>query len=988
MLRAPTNTDNERVAVATKPRALAQRLGVHSLTGGFSAGPLSPLHTWALRLLWTIGLAGLVVSTVAAAGGPGDPTSDAYELLYVGLFVIPGALCVLRACRVREQRLTWAAFGIGMWCFGAGWGYSHLALEPPAGVPHPSSWSDPLWLGYHVASAIGLLALLRFGIAWSRRKVALDIAVGALAIATVASALLLQPMSDRSAGHLSSVATDLAFPLIDVLIISLILGVFIIHDWRPGGLWMLLGVVWSLQTIADTVHLYQIAGGGHVAGGLMDATWPALMLPIAWAAWQRPAGAARVWEPGPGTLAISTAFAGVGLFVLIYDQKYEVGLVAGILATLTVTFGFVRAATALAEVQALSSGRQMSMQRALILDAAGEGIVGTDAAGLVTFMNPAGKRMTGYLPGELTGHSLHATLHHTKTNGAPYPVEECPMHASLLDGAIHHSDEDLYWRKDGSSFPVEYTSTPIVAGGRIEGAVVVFRDITERRNMERIKDEFTSVVSHELRTPLTSIRGSLGLLGSGVLGPLPDKAQRMTQIAVENTDRLVRLINDILDLERLDSEGLHLRESSCDAKQLIARATDGMLAAALAADVTLSVDTARAALEADPDRIIQTLTNLIGNAVKFSPRGGTVQISSLRRSDDILFTVSDSGRGIPADKLESIFGRFQQVDSSDSRQSGGTGLGLAICRSIVEHHGGRIWAHSTPGEGSTFSFVLPAAPDPVGGYIPRAGGTRGSVLLCDDNAEILEVTGTLLEDRGYRVMLAHSGEEAVQRALCEPPDVLLLDLNLPGMSGAQTVLALREHADTARIPVVVLSVLQRSEEQMAESAFLDWIEKPATPDELFAALDRAIGPADDVFRALFIEPDPGVAVLLRALFARHGVAAYAASSGRQALAMCPQVRPDVLVLDDDLPPIDGLEMRSWLRGHSGIGELPVIAYDAGHVRSAEHERRAVGAVAQILTKGQISAEEFQWRVMTLLARAHSTLHPEAHHETEAHPARR
>jgi CheY-like chemotaxis protein len=215
-----------------------------------------------------------------------------------------------------------------------------------------------------------------------------------------------------------------------------------------------------------------------------------------------------------------------------------------------------------------------------------------------------------------------------------------------------------------------------------------------------------------------------------------------------------------------------------------------------------------------------------------------------------------------------------------------------------------------------------------------------------------------------------SGKAAIERARAEPPDVLLLDLSLPGASAAKTVSALREHADTATIGVLVRSVLPPSEEKLARSALVDWIEKPATPDALFAALDRAIGRADDVFRALFIEPDPAIALLLRALFARHGVAGYAASSGPQALAMCAQVHPDVLVLDDHLPPVDGLDVRSWLHGQSSFGELPIIAFDAGHVESAEHERRSMGTFTQILTKGQISAEEFQWRVMTLLARRH------------------
>ena len=232
----------------------------------------------------------------------------------------------------------------------------------------------------------------------------------------------------------------------------------------------------------------------------------------------------------------------------------------------------------------------------------------------------------------------------------------------------------------------------------------------------RVKDEFISVVSHELRTPLTSIRGSLGLLESGALGPLPDKGQRMVEIAVQSSDRLVRLINDVLDLERIDCGAIDLREVPCDAEQLIAAAVEIMLPLALAAEVTLTVDAAPARLEGDADRLVQTLTNLIGNAVKFSPRGGTVRITSKRAGGEVLFSVADRGRGIPADKLETIFERFAQVDSSDSRQKGGTGLGLAISREIVEHHGGRISVLSALDEGSTFTFVVPALRDSANGF--------------------------------------------------------------------------------------------------------------------------------------------------------------------------------------------------------------------------------------------------------------------------------
>jgi signal transduction histidine kinase len=233
------------------------------------------------------------------------------------------------------------------------------------------------------------------------------------------------------------------------------------------------------------------------------------------------------------------------------------------------------------------------------------------------------------------------------------------------------------------------------------------QDITERHEVERAKDEFISVVSHELRTPLTSIRGSLGLLASGVLGPLPEKGQRMVEIAVQNTDRLVRLINDILDIERIDSGTIAMDLQPCDGAELIKRAIQCVEQFAADAHVSLIGEGASVTLRADPDRVQQTLTNLISNAVKFSPQESTVRVSCAGHDGEVLFEVVDNGKGIPADKLALIFERFQQVDASDSREKGGTGLGLAICRKIVEHHGGRIWVDSELGAGSRFSFALP-----------------------------------------------------------------------------------------------------------------------------------------------------------------------------------------------------------------------------------------------------------------------------------------
>jgi signal transduction histidine kinase len=245
------------------------------------------------------------------------------------------------------------------------------------------------------------------------------------------------------------------------------------------------------------------------------------------------------------------------------------------------------------------------------------------------------------------------------------------------------------------------------------------------RESERLKDELLSVVGHELRTPLTSIRGSLGLLDGGVLGALPPEAANMVGVAVLNTDRLVRLIGDILDVERLRAGSVQLDLAAVDAAELVRESLRVVQATADAAGVALCAEGAPLRVWVDGDRVVQALVNLLGNAVKFSPRGGAVTVTvglgaggegscgegAVGEGACAAFSVRDSGRGIPGDRLESIFERFRQVDSSDAREKGGTGLGLPIARRIVERHGGRMSVHSVEGEGSTFRFTLPLARD-------------------------------------------------------------------------------------------------------------------------------------------------------------------------------------------------------------------------------------------------------------------------------------
>jgi two-component system, OmpR family, sensor histidine kinase VicK len=263
---------------------------------------------------------------------------------------------------------------------------------------------------------------------------------------------------------------------------------------------------------------------------------------------------------------------------------------------------------------------------------------------------------------------------------------------------------------DGTARSVSVTYIPHWQSDprQVKGFFALTNDISDRKAIERMKDEFISIVSHELRTPLTSIHSALKILATGRLGSLSSDGQQMLGIADENTDRLVRLVNNVLDLQRIESGAVTMDRQACNVADLMTTATESMQAMAQQHDVTLSNQPIDLLVWVDSDYIVQALTNLLSNAIKFSMADDTVFLSSAQMAPgEVQFHVRDQGPGIPEAHLESIFERFQQVDASDARKKGGTGLGLTICRKIIEQHDGKIWAESTLGQGSTFIFTLP-----------------------------------------------------------------------------------------------------------------------------------------------------------------------------------------------------------------------------------------------------------------------------------------
>lgn len=371
--------------------------------------------------------------------------------------------------------------------------------------------------------------------------------------------------------------------------------------------------------------------------------------------------------------------------------------------------------------------RQLTQQSDLLVNSVGDGIYGVDSDGSVTFVNPAAARVLGWSAQTLIGRDAHHTFHGPGPDGNPVPGDAGYVTAAIRAGVTTNAEDDTYLRADGLEIPVEVTTTPLYEEGRTTGAVVVFRDVTQRREVDRLKSEFVSMVSHELRTPLAAIRGSLGLISGGAVGPLSPTASRMVEIALLSSDRLTRLINDILDIERIESGVMSLQVSDLSATTLVEVAVGQVQILAEQAGVQVEVGHVRGDVHADADRVVQTLLNLLSNAIKFSAAGDTVRVLVEPRGAFVEFAISDSGRGIPADKLEAIFIRFEQVDSSDAREKGGSGLGLAISRSIVERLGGRIWATNNPESGATFRFTLPTAPvwPPATGADPEPSEVPG-----------------------------------------------------------------------------------------------------------------------------------------------------------------------------------------------------------------------------------------------------------------------
>ena len=507
---------------------------------------------------------------------------------------------------------------------------------------------------------------------------------------------------------------------------------------------------------------------------------------------------------------------------------------------------------------------KLHRDKQLILDSAGEGIYGIDLDGNATFVNPAGAKMLGYSVEELVGLPTHSTVHHTRPDGTLYLKDECPMYAVFKDGKVHQVSSEVLWRKDGSSIPVEYTSTPIWENNKVAGAVVTFQDITERKQTEaarqeakmtaekanRAKSDFLASMSHELRTPLNGILGYTQILKRDPT--LTEKHKSGVDVIQRCGDHLLTLINDILDLSKIEAQKLevHLAEFSLPEclQQILPIIRVRAEQAGLAFFYEVGPDLPEV-VQGDEKRLRQILLNLLSNAVKFTDKGEvTLRVAYNKDSmpnGELSVHVEDTGRGIPAEKLDEIFLPFQQLEDH-TRPQEGTGLGLTITKDLITLMGGTLNVTSTVGKGSTFRVALPlprVQKEGVERPLPDRTivGLKGApkrILVVDDSIENRSIISNLLTPLGFEVIEATDGREGLAVAQEQRPDLIVMDLIMPDMDGLEAIRQIRQSTALKDIPVIAssASVYDFNRQEAKDAGSSDFLPKPVKADDLFEIL--------------------------------------------------------------------------------------------------------------------------------------------------------
>jgi two-component system sensor histidine kinase/response regulator len=623
----------------------------------------------------------------------------------------------------------------------------------------------------------------------------------------------------------------------------------------------------------------------------------------------------------------------------------------------------------------------------LILSSVDEGICGLSQDGTMAFVNAAGARMLGYAAEELIGEPLHARVHYARPDGTAFPHQECNMFMTAHDGQSRLVSDEVLWRKDGSSFPVEYTATPILKGENAVGTVVAFRDITERRLAEaellaakdvaekatRIKSEFLANMSHEIRTPMNAIIGMSHLALKTDLDPRQKGYVRKIQ---QSGQHLLGIINDILDFSKIEAGKLTVENIEFDLEKVLENVSNLISEKATAKGLELIFDIDPAVStypKGDPLRLGQILINFCNNAVKFTEKGEIVVRARVQEEDEngqlVYFAVADTGIGLTEEQTGRLFQAFEQADASTTRQHGGTGLGLAISKKLAQLMSGDVGVSSEVGKGSTFWFTaFLGKGDEVARRATRPDLRGRRVLIIDDNAQAREVLSGMLLSMTFHVDEAPSGKEGIELVRqaadgSQPYDIVFVDWQMPGLDGIETGKLIRALPNLPSPPHLVMVTAYGREEvlrQAEQTSFESVLIKPVTPSMLFDSVVQVISGGHGTVREvqsasseIDLAPVYGARVLLVedneinrevaiGLLEDAHLSIDQAENGAVAVQQLTKQDYDLVLMDMQMPVMDGITATKAIRANPRFASLPIVAMTANAMDRDREQCLAAG----------------------------------------------
>ena len=594
---------------------------------------------------------------------------------------------------------------------------------------------------------------------------------------------------------------------------------------------------------------------------------------------------------------------------------------------------------------------ESEMRLRAVVDTMVDALITINTDGSINSLNPATMTMFGYGEEELIGKNVNILM------PDPFHTEHDQYLKNYVDSGIKKiigiGREVIGLRKNGEQFPIELAvSEARVKGQRIFIGVV--RDITERNRIDKMKNEFISTVSHELRTPLTSIRGSLGLINGGAVGEVSTQTSSLLKIAHKNTERLLLLINDILDLQKIESGNMPFNFEDLSLQDFIAEAVESNKPYAYEQEVTLVLNNKLKediSIFADKGRLIQVMNNLLSNAAKFSPSNSEVIITLSLNDDMITIAITDHGPGIPENFRDKLFEKFTQSDSSDTRNVGGTGLGLSIAKLIIEKHNGSITYNSTMGVGTTFTLSIPTVTSSIGSLPPVTPDMANThdILIVEDDPDIASLLALHLKHAGYHSQIAHTAAHAKELLSIQKFKAITLDLILPDEDGISLIKQLRSQPEFQDMPIIVISVKAdagKKELNGGAVGIIDWLSKPFDTKALERALHNAIHASDNMPNILYIEDDQDIVQVVKNILNGHALlsSAHTLAEARQHLK---EHTFDLILLDVGLPDGSGLELLADIK--TNAGNPPVIIFSANEIATDEAQQ-----VSSVLVKSQTS----------------------------------